>query len=66
LSGAIGALLFVVGVLIIFAIGFDFFLVVPFFIFIIGIIAMFVSDRKRSPEQQQSQENAKRGQEDPV
>jgi uncharacterized membrane protein len=49
-GGGIGALFFVLGALLIFAIGFDLFLIVPFFVFIFGMIAMMVSDRKRSSD----------------
>jgi hypothetical protein len=49
-GGAIGALLFVLGALLVFAIGFSFFLIVPFFVFIFGLIAMIVSDRSRSSD----------------
>jgi uncharacterized membrane protein len=64
-GGPIGALFFVLGVLLIFAIGFDFFLIVPFFIFIGGIIAMLISDRRRSsgpaPAEPASEEEARNG-----
>ena len=46
-GGAFGALVFVIGVLILFAIMFGLFLIVPFFIFLAGIVVMLVSDRKR-------------------
>jgi len=46
-GGAIAALFFAIGALLLFALGFAFFLVLPFFIFIGGIVAMIVSDRKR-------------------
>ncbi len=49
-GGAIGALFFVVAALLIFALAFDFFLILPFFVFIFGMIAMMVSDRKRSSD----------------
>ena len=45
-GGAIAALFFAIGALLLFAVGFAFFLILPFFIFLIGIIAMIVSDRK--------------------
>ncbi len=47
-GGAIGALFFVIGALILFALMFSVFLIVPFFLFLAGIIAMMVSDRRRS------------------
>lgn len=66
MSQAFGALLFVLGLLLLFAIGFAFFLILPFFVFLFGIVAMIVSDRKRSPgrvaENKQRQEEAKEGQ----
>lgn len=46
-GGVFGALVFVIGVLIAFAILFGFFLIVPFFVFLAGIVVMLVSDRKR-------------------
>lgn len=46
-GGALGALFFVIGVLILFALLFSVFLILPFFIFLAGIIAMVISDRKR-------------------
>ncbi len=46
-GGAIAALFFAIGALLLFAVGFAFFLVLPFFVFLAGIIAMIVSDRKR-------------------
>ncbi|HMT03921.1 MAG TPA: hypothetical protein PKD76_00085 [Solirubrobacterales bacterium] len=46
-GGAFGALIFVVGLLIVFAILFSAFLVIPFFVFLGGIVAMLISDRKR-------------------
>ena len=45
-GGVFGALIFVVGILIAFAILFGFFLIVPFFVFLAGIIVMLVSDRR--------------------
>lgn len=59
-GGAIGALIFVIGLLLLFCILFTAFLVVPFFIFLAGIVAMIISDRKRdkdepkAPAQEQS------------
>ena len=47
-GGVFGALVFVIGVLILFAIMFGFFLIVPFFIFLAGIVVMLVGDRKNS------------------
>jgi uncharacterized membrane protein len=58
-GGAFAALFFAIGVLILFAVGFAFFLIVPFFIFLAGIVAMIISDRKRDsggqaePEEQE-------------
>ncbi len=46
-GGAIAALFFAIGALLLFAFGFAFFLVLPFFVFLGGIVAMLVSDRKR-------------------
>lgn len=46
-GGVFGALIFVIGILIAFAIMFGFFLIVPFFVFLAGIVVMLVSDRKR-------------------
>jgi hypothetical protein len=54
-GGVIGALIFVVGILIAFAIMFGFFLIVPFFIFLAGIIVMLVSDRKRGSDEPSSE-----------
>ncbi len=45
-GGVFGALIFVVGILIAFAILFGFFLIVPFFVFLAGIVVMLVSDRR--------------------
>lgn len=42
-----GALLFAIGVLIAFALMMGLFLVLPFFLFLAGIVAMMVSDRRR-------------------
>lgn len=47
-GGAIGALFFTIGVMILFVIMFSTFLIVPFFIFLAGIVAMIMSDRKNS------------------
>lgn len=46
-GGVFGALIFVIGILLAFAVMFGFFLVVPFFIFLAGVVVMLVSDRKR-------------------
>jgi len=46
-GGVFGALIFVIGILLAFAVMFGFFLIVPFFIFLAGIVVMLVSDRKR-------------------
>ncbi len=45
-GGVFGALIFVIGILLAFAVMFGLFLIVPFFIFLAGIIWMLVSDRK--------------------
>ena len=42
-----GALLFVIGVLVAFALMMGLFLILPFFLFLAGIVAMIVSDRRR-------------------
>jgi uncharacterized membrane protein len=54
-GGALGALFFVVGVLILFAVLFSVFLILPFFIFLAGIIAMVISDRKRDRKKSDSE-----------
>jgi len=46
-GGVFGALIFSIGALILFALLFSTFLVVPFFVFLGGIIAMMISDRNR-------------------
>ena len=46
-GGVLGALIFTIGVLIVFALLFSTFLIVPFFVFLGGIIAMLISDRNR-------------------
>lgn len=50
-GGTLGALFFVVGLLLLFCVLFSTFLVVPFFIFLAGIVAMVISDRKRGKEE---------------
>ncbi|MBN8869697.1 MAG: hypothetical protein J0H66_07440 [Solirubrobacterales bacterium] len=45
-GGVFGALIFVIGILLAFAVMFGFFLIVPFFIFLAGVIVMLVSDRR--------------------
>lgn len=60
-GGVFGALIFVVGILLAFAVMFGFFLIVPFFIFLAGVIVMLVSDRKRGGNGE-----SKKEQEDPV
>ncbi len=50
-GGAFGALFFVIGLLILFCVLFTTFLVIPFFIFLAGIVAMLISDRKRGKEE---------------
>lgn len=66
MSQAFGALFFVLGVLLLFALGFGFFLILPFFVFLFGIVAMIISDRKRSPERaaesKEAHDEAKQGQ----
>ena len=47
-GGAIGALFFTLGLMVLFVIMFSTFLILPFFIFIAGIIAMIVSDRRNN------------------
>jgi uncharacterized membrane protein len=63
-GGAIGALFFAIGALLLFAFGFAFFLILPFFVFLVGIVAMIISDRKRDSdeiaERRAGQEDAKR------
>jgi hypothetical protein len=54
-GGVFGALIFVIGILIAFAIMFGFFLIVPFFIFLAGVVVMLVSDRKRDSEEASSE-----------
>jgi uncharacterized membrane protein len=46
-GGAISALFAALGLLLLFVFSFSFFLILPFFIFLGGIVAMLVSDRKR-------------------
>lgn len=50
-GGAIGALFFALGALLLFAFGFAFFLILPFFIFLGGLVAMLISDNKRDSGQ---------------
>jgi hypothetical protein len=47
-GGVFGALIFVIGILLAFAVMFGFFLIVPFFIFLAGVVVMLVSDRRDS------------------
>ncbi|MBK5233286.1 MAG: hypothetical protein JJE13_09945 [Thermoleophilia bacterium] len=47
-GGAIGTLFFVIGVLILFTLMFSVFLILPFFLFVAGIVTMMISDRRRS------------------
>lgn len=49
-GSALAALFSALGLLIAFSLLFATFLIVPFFFFIAGIIAMIVSDRRRSPD----------------
>jgi membrane protein implicated in regulation of membrane protease activity len=64
-GSGIVALVTALALLIAFAVLFTTFLVVPFFIFLAGIVAMIVSDRKRDPErvaeEKQEAEQAKIG-----
>jgi uncharacterized membrane protein len=64
-SGAFGALFFALGAILLFAFGFAFFLILPFFVFVAGIVAMLISDRKRDSgqvaERKAGQEEARRG-----
>ncbi len=46
-----GALVVTIGLLIAFSVFFNLFLVVPFFIFLGGLVAMFISDRRRGREE---------------
>jgi uncharacterized membrane protein len=46
-GGVFGALFLALGLLLLFVISFGFFLILPFFIFLGGIIAVMISDRKR-------------------
>ncbi len=56
-GGAIGALFFTLGVMVLFVIMFSTFLILPFFIFIAGIIAMIVSDRRNSSRRKDDEED---------
>ena len=49
-GGVFGALIFVIGILVAFSVLFGLFLIVPFFIFLAGIVAMLVADRKRGDD----------------
>lgn len=51
-GGVFGALIFVIGILLAFAVLFGLFLIVPFFIFLAGIVVMLVADRKRGDSDQ--------------
>lgn len=46
-GGVVGALIFVIGILIAFSLMFGLFLIVPFFIFLAGVIVMLVADRRQ-------------------
>lgn len=46
-GGVFGALFLALGLLLLFVVSFGFFLILPFFIFLGGIIAVMISDRKR-------------------
>jgi len=56
-GGAIGALFFTLGVMVLFVIMFSTFLILPFFIFIAGIIAMIVSDRRNSSRRNEDEDD---------
>lgn len=58
-GGAIGALFFTLGVMVLFVIMFSTFLILPFFIFIAGIIAMIVSDRRNSSRRKDDDEDVR-------
>ena len=62
-GGVLGALFFVIGLLLLFCVLFSTFLIVPFFIFLAGIVAMVISDRKRDRDESapkpESQEQAR-------
>lgn len=46
-GSVIGSLFVALGLLLLFVVSFGFFLILPFFIFVGGIIAVMISDRKR-------------------
>lgn len=50
-GGVFGALLFVAGALIAFAVLFGFFLIVPFFVFLGALIWMLINDRRSRREE---------------
>lgn len=56
-GGIFGALLFVLGILALFALMFGFFLILPFFIFLAGIVAMIISDRKRDRQKSSDEQD---------
>ena len=56
-GGAIGALFFTLGLMVLFVIMFSTFLILPFFIFIAGIIAMIVSDRRNSSRRNEDEDD---------
>ncbi|MDQ2623203.1 MAG: hypothetical protein M3Y45_09230 [Actinomycetota bacterium] len=60
-GGTLGALFFVVGLLLLFCVLFSTFLIVPFFIFMAGIVAMVISDRKRGKDEQPKSETQESG-----
>jgi len=60
-GGAFGALIFVIGLMLVFAVLFSAFLVIPFFVFLGGIIAMLISDRNRKSEDEANSGNSGSG-----
>ena len=46
-GSVVGSLFVALGLLLLFVVSFGFFLILPFFIFVGGIIAVMISDRKR-------------------
>ncbi|MGK2932097.1 MAG: hypothetical protein ACSLFD_04930 [Solirubrobacterales bacterium] len=51
---------FVIGALILFVLMFSVFLILPFFLFLAGIVAMMVSDRRRSRKDPDEQPESER------
>ena len=66
MGGAFGALLFALGALVLSVISIGLFLVVPFIVFIGGIIAMVISDRKRNSDRKSESEPAEEEPEAPA